>query len=100
MNTSIKTATDFRKHLEKTLQTHSAKTGEDIHRLRRKVAFDRLLARIFTQEPSFFFLKGGYAMELHISHARATKDLDLTFLKRVRDATEPMKFRLSIALIM
>ncbi len=90
MNTIIKTATDFRKHLEKTLQTHSVKTGEDIHRLRRKVAFDRFLARIFTQKTPSFFLKGGYAMELRVAQARATKDIDLTCLKRIIDAKEPM----------
>jgi predicted nucleotidyltransferase component of viral defense system len=90
MNISLKTAADFRKHLETNLRIHSSKTGEDIQRLRRKVAFDRLLARIFTQEPSFFFLKGGYAMELRISHARATKDMDLTCFKRVNDSKELM----------
>jgi len=90
MSTSLKTAADFRKHLEKNLRTHSIKTGEDIQRLRRKVAFDRLLARIFTKESSSFFLKGGYGMELRIAHARATKDMDLTCLKRISDAREPM----------
>src|SRR5471030_1970506 len=90
MNTNFKTAADFRKHLELNLRIHSTKTGENIQRLRRKVAFDRLLARIFTQEPSSFFLKGGYAMELRITHARATKDIDLTCFKRVSDAKEPM----------
>jgi len=64
MSTSLRTVADFRKNLESNLRTHSIKTGENIQRLRRKVAFDRLLARIFTQEPSSFFLKGGYAMEL------------------------------------
>jgi hypothetical protein len=54
------------------------------------VAFDRLLARIFTKTPSFFFLKGGYAMELRIARARATKDMDLTWFKRQSNATLPM----------
>ncbi len=90
MNTSIKTAADFRKHLETNLRAHSIKTGENIQRLRRKVAFDRLLARISTQEPSFFFLKGGYAMELRIAQARATKDMDLTYFKRLSETNEPM----------
>jgi hypothetical protein len=78
---SHKTAANFRKELEKILQDHSTKTGEAILRLRRKVAIDRLLARIFSQEPSPFFLKGGYAMELRIADARATKDMDLTCFK-------------------
>ena len=86
----FKTAADFRKQLEANLRGHSNKTGESIDRLRRKVAFDRLLARIFTQEPSFFFFKGGYAMELRIARARATKDMDLTWFKRQSNAKEPM----------
>jgi hypothetical protein len=90
MSMNIKTATDFRKQLEINLRIHSAKTNESIQRLRRKVAFDRLLARIATQEPPTFFLKGGYAMELRIANARATKDMDLSCFKRVSNAKEPM----------
>jgi hypothetical protein len=55
--------------------------GTDIQRLRRRVAFDRFLARLFTAEPLErypWFLKGGYAMELRMRHARTTKDIDLT----------------------
>ena len=44
-------AADFLKSLETNLRAHAAKTGESIQRLRRKVAFDRFLARIATQEP-------------------------------------------------
>src|ERR1700722_3299474 len=90
MNTSLQAASDFHKYLETTLRVHATKTGEDIQRLRRKVAFDRLLARIVTQEPSSFVLKGGYALELRITEARATQDMDLVCLKRVKDAKEPM----------
>lgn len=90
MITTIKSAAKFRKNLESHLRTHSIKTEENIERLRRKVAFDRLLARIFTQEPSSFFLKGGYGMELRIAQARATKDIDLTCFKRMSNAKEPM----------
>ena len=83
-------AADFRKELEASLSKYSIKTGEDIQRLRRKVAFDRLLARIVSEDPSPFFLKGGYAMELRSSKARATKDIDLSFYRRVKNAKEPM----------
>ena len=37
-----------------------------------------------------FFLKGGYAMELRIANARATKDMDLSCFKRVSNTKEPM----------
>ena len=85
MNTKFKSATDFRKSLEARLQLLATKTGEDLQRLRRKVAFDRFLARVFAQEKPEFYLKGGYAMELRVKAARATKDIDLTCIRRVRD---------------
>jgi predicted nucleotidyltransferase component of viral defense system len=88
MNSTFKTATDFRKSLESRLQLIAAKTNEDLQRLRRKVAFDRFLARIFSQESSSFFLKGGYAMELRIGQARATKDIDLTRIWQINNENE------------
>jgi hypothetical protein len=77
MESRFKSATDFRKSLEARLKDISAKTGEDLQRIRRKVAFDRFLARIFSSENSAsnFLLKGGYAMELRFDTARATKDI-------------------------
>src|SRR5262249_59135907 len=50
----------------------------DLNRLRRQVAFDRLLARLFVEEPPPWVLKGGYALELRFKAARSTVDLDLT----------------------
>lgn len=82
MTTAFKTATDFRKSLEARLKSIAEKTDQDLQRVRRKVAFERLLARIFHQEANGFVLKGGYAMELRFSTARATKDIDLTCLHR------------------
>ncbi len=68
----------FRQALEKRLQQQAEAEDEDIMRLRRQVAFDRLLARIFTDEKCPWALKGGYALELRLKEARTTKDLDLT----------------------
>lgn len=84
MTTRFKTAADFRKSLESRLKTMATEKGENLQRLRRKVAFDRLLARLFSSEEQGFFLKGGYAMELRLKTARATKDIDLTSLKRFK----------------
>lgn len=69
--------TAFRKALEDRLQAISKKEGIDLQRLRRQVAFDRLLARLFVKTTSPWSLKGGYAMELRTKLARATKDVDL-----------------------
>jgi predicted nucleotidyltransferase component of viral defense system len=88
ISTKFKSSTDFRKSLEARLQGVAAKTGVDLQRLRRKVAFDRFLARIFSSEKPGFYLKGGYAMELRIAHARATKDIDLTSVLRAKNERE------------
>jgi Nucleotidyl transferase AbiEii toxin, Type IV TA system len=74
------TAAAFRRALEDRLKDIAGKEGVDLQRLRRQVAFDRLLARLFqVGEPLAlpWVLKGGYAMELRIKAARTTKDIDL-----------------------
>lgn len=88
MTTKFKTSADFRKSLESRLKTMATEKGENLQRLRRKVAFDRLLARLFSSEEQSFFLKGGYAMELRLKTARATKDIDLTSLKRLKGESD------------
>ena len=75
------TAASFRRALEDRLQAIAKNEGVDLQRLRRQVAFDRLLARLFqAEDPNNlpWVLKGGYAMELRMKAARATKDIDLT----------------------
>lgn len=67
----------FRVALEDRLNRASKSEGIDILRLRRQVAFDRLLARFFSKSSAPWVLKGGYAMQLRIDSARATKDVDL-----------------------
>lgn len=74
------TANAFRAALETRLLDRSRRDDTDLQRLRRQVAFDRLLARMFgqaNQERAGWILKGGYALELRLRQARATKDLDL-----------------------
>jgi hypothetical protein len=64
----------------------------DLQRLRRQVAFDRFLARLFPKGPKGTYpwiLKGGYAMELRIRSARTTKDIDLTLHDGTRLAKDP-----------
>ena len=51
-----KSATDFRNSLEQRLKTIAKETGQDLQRIRRKVAFDRLLARIFQHGEGSQFL--------------------------------------------
>ena len=44
------TAAAFRRALEHRLQANAKREGVDLQRLRRQVAFDRLLARLFQAE--------------------------------------------------
>jgi len=72
------TAGAFRSALEERLKQTSMSEQVDLNRLRRQVAFDRLLARLFVEEPPPWVLKGGYALELRFKAARSTVDIDLT----------------------
>lgn len=47
-------------------------------RLRKMVAFERFLARLFSLQPDKWFLKGGLALQLRLGiRARTTKDMDM-----------------------
>jgi hypothetical protein len=72
------------------LQKQARETEVDLQRVRRKLAFDRLLARFFIHPEPPFFLKGGYAMELRLSSARATRDIDLTYLQRAQESNDDL----------
>lgn len=68
----------LRTALEERLKRVAREEGVDLQRLRRQVAFDRLLARLYRGTGADWILKGGYAMELRFQTARATRDLDFT----------------------
>jgi predicted nucleotidyltransferase component of viral defense system len=77
-----KSAVDFRMALEERLKQVGAKDSVPVDRLRRKVAFDRFLVRIFSKGMSGkaqWLLKGGYALEYRLGWiSRATTDIDFT----------------------
>ncbi len=69
----------FRAALEARLRNIAQREGTDLQRLQRRVAFERLLARLFVAEDPPWLLKGGYALELRFrDRARSTLDLDLS----------------------
>jgi len=93
---SYKTVGAFRTALETRLQTRAREEATDLQRLRRQVAFDRFLARMFSKGPKAdypWLLKGGYAMELRMHAARTTKDIDLTLHDDTRLSKDPAKRR-------
>src|SRR5713226_3432677 len=56
-------AAGFRRALEDRLQQRARKTGEPLMRLRKGVAFQRLLARLMLIAPDSWMLKGGLALD-------------------------------------
>jgi hypothetical protein len=93
---SYKTAGAFRTALETRLQMRARAEATDLQRLRRQVAFDRVLARMFSKGPKAgypWLLKGGYATELRMDVARTTKDIDLTLHDGTRLSKDPAKRR-------
>ncbi len=68
----------FRQALEERLRQREQQTGEPLIRLRKRVVFERCMARLQREKNSPWVLKGGFALELRLGErARMTKDLDL-----------------------
>jgi predicted nucleotidyltransferase component of viral defense system len=68
----------FRTALEHRLAAEAEGAEAVLMRLRKTVAFDRLLARLQRDRSDRWILKGGYALQLRLGdRARTTRDLDL-----------------------
>jgi hypothetical protein len=68
----------FRHALETRLAGRASDTGLTMVRLRKEVAFDRLLARLPVVAPERWVLKGALALDYRFGdRARTTKDIDL-----------------------
>lgn len=74
---TYRTAFAFRRALEDRLAAAAKSERIDLRRMRRQVAFDRLLARLLAEGNPPCRLKGGYALEPKLAVARSTRDLDL-----------------------
>ena len=96
-NNRYKTAAAFRRALEDWLHIFAAQSNLELQRLRRKVAFNRFLARMFSDKTAGWVLKGGYSMELRLANARSTRDIDLSFRGKPATAGDkPEKFILGL----
>ncbi|MDT0402802.1 nucleotidyl transferase AbiEii/AbiGii toxin family protein [Streptomyces edwardsiae] len=79
MTSRYRNAVDLRRALETRLKQDADRSGTDLARSRRLVAFDRMAARLAEDRAGGWVLKGGAAMEFRLTgRARTTKDLDLT----------------------
>lgn len=69
---------DFRKALEARCKEQADATHRNLDWMRRRVAFTRLLTRLFNHDPAAWVLKGGMAVELRRPGlARSTQDIDI-----------------------
>ena len=78
MKKEFTTPKAFQTSLEQRLLKEAQITKIDYQRLRKKIAFDRALARIFNGSDQIWYLKGGYSIEVRSEFARATRDIDLS----------------------
>jgi hypothetical protein len=68
----------FRMALEQRLKDRADGDGARLARDRKRVAFDRLLARLQAVGQGRWLLKGGFALDLRLAaRARSTKDIDI-----------------------
>jgi len=74
-----KTAQSLRMALEERLKNIAKESGDALMKIRRHVAFDRFLARIFHEPVRGLVAKGGYSLDLRVNRARTTKDIDFSF---------------------
>jgi predicted nucleotidyltransferase component of viral defense system len=82
----------FRTALEQRLKNESQATDIALLRLRKRVAFERFLARLASSESSGWVLKGAFALELRLGlRARTTKDIDLGRADDEEAATEHLE---------
>lgn len=59
-------ASAFRRALEDRLRQQSLQSGIPLVRMRKMIAFDRFLARLFQAQPSQWVVKGGLALQLRV----------------------------------
>ncbi len=82
------TAGAFRAALEARLKGEQS-DGVGLSRLRKRIVFERLLARLRVVASDGWVLKGGFALELRLGgRARTTKDIDIDWIVGEEEATE------------
>jgi hypothetical protein len=69
----------FKQALEQRIKSSST-TGVDFARRRQLLVFDRFLARVALVVGDAVTLKGGLALEMRLTRARTTKDIDLRMM--------------------
>lgn len=84
------TPQDFRIALEQRLRS-LAPIGATFVRTRQILVFDRFLARALSEFRDKVLLKGGLALEMRLSRARTTRDVDLRLIGSSEDLLESLQ---------
>jgi hypothetical protein len=84
-------AAAFRMALEQRLKDRANGDGALLARERKRVAFDRLLARLLAVAEGRWLLKGGFALDLRLAaRARSTKDIDIEWRAEESDLLDTL----------
>jgi hypothetical protein len=68
----------FRAALDQRIRNEAIASGVTVMRLRKRVAFERFLARLAIVNPQRWVLKGAFVLDLRLGlRTRTTKDIDL-----------------------
>ena len=79
----------FRAALDQRLKNEATTSGVALMRLRKRVAFERFLARLSAADPEGWVLTGAFALDLRLGlGTRTTKDIDLARTDDEQAATE------------
>jgi hypothetical protein len=97
----------FKASIETRLRAEATMSGGNVQRLRQMVVFDRFLARVHAVFPERVIVKGGVVLELRLSTARTTRDVDVSIAETPRrvaagiediaqvDVSDPFRFVLA-----
>lgn len=86
------TAKDFERALVDRMANAAAESTYSIGELRRQLAFDRLLSRVFTDEPASWVLKSATGLLARIpGQARHSIDIDLHFAGQLETALDALR---------
>jgi len=80
MTRTYKTPESFKTALEQRIRARASELKTTISRERTLLVFDRMLARVGQEFGDCAILKGGFALELRLTRARATNDVDLRMM--------------------
>lgn len=81
----------FREALLTRLRSQAVREGTSVDRLRKRVVFERLLARLLKVAPGRWALKGALALDFRsVARARATMDADMVAPADLEQVTEDL----------